>query len=108
MMEYKGYKAQIKYDNEARIFHGEVLGIRDVITFQGTCVGELETAFIDSVDDYLDFCRERGEKPDKPFSGKFMLRINPEIHQQISQRSKEEEKSMNEWISEVINHALTH
>jgi predicted HicB family RNase H-like nuclease len=65
-MKYKNYEASVTYDEDARIFHGEVLHLRDVITFQGESVNELEQAFHDSVDDYLEFCKERGEKPEKP------------------------------------------
>ncbi len=75
MMKYKGYTGHVEYDDEAKIFHGEVLGIKDVVTFQGTTVDEIDQAFKDSVDDYLAFCKERGEEPDRPFSGKFNLRI---------------------------------
>lgn len=106
MMEYKGYKGIIAFDDEARIFHGEVFGIRDVVTFQGTCVEELEQAFRDSVEDYLDFCRSRGEQPEKPFSGKFNLRLQPELHMQVALRAKQENKSMNEWINETLSHAV--
>ncbi len=68
MLEHKGYKGQVEFDDEAGIFHGEVLGTRDVITFEGTSVRELKRAFRDSVDDYLGFCAQRGEEPDKPFT----------------------------------------
>ena len=74
-MKYKGYTGHVEYDDEAKIFHGEVLGIKDVVTFQGTTVDEIEQAFKDSIDDYLAFCAQRGEEPDRPFSGKFNLRI---------------------------------
>ncbi len=63
-MKYKGYIGQTEYDDEAKIFHGEVVGLSDIITFQGKSAEELEEAFCDSVDDYLVFCRERGEKPE--------------------------------------------
>ena len=63
MMEYKGYLAQVEFDDEASLFHGEVINIRDVITFQGQSVDELRQAFEDSVEDYLEFCAERGEQP---------------------------------------------
>lgn len=63
-MKYKGYTGHAVYDDNAKIFHGEVLGIRDVITFQGTMVDELEQAFKDSIEDYLDFCAERKELPE--------------------------------------------
>ena len=72
MLKYKGYTGHVEFDDEAGIFHGEVLDTRDVITFQGKQVEELRKAFRDSVDDYLEFCDERNEEPDKSFSGKFM------------------------------------
>ncbi len=65
-MKYKGYLAHVKFDDEANIFHGEVINTRDVITFQGQTVAELKKAFEDSVEDYLAFCSERGEEPDRP------------------------------------------
>ncbi len=68
MLTYKGYTGHVAYDDESGIFHGEVLDTRDVITFQGTTVDGIERAFRESVDDYLEFCQERGEEPDKPFS----------------------------------------
>lgn len=66
MMTYKGYIGHVTYDDEAKLLHGEVINIRDVVTFQGQSVDELEQAFHDSVDDYLEMCVERGEAPDKP------------------------------------------
>ncbi len=105
-MEYKGYKAVIEYDDDAKLFHGEVFGVRDVITFQGICVDELEQALKDSVEDYLEFCEERGVKPEKPFSGNFNVRIKPEIHEQVALQAKKESKSMNQWISEKLESAI--
>jgi predicted HicB family RNase H-like nuclease len=66
MREYRGYRGRVEFDAEAKIFHGEVVGTRDVITFQGVSLEELAAAFRVSVDDYLEFCAERGEKPDRP------------------------------------------
>ncbi len=77
------------------IFHGEVTDLRDIVTFQGRSVDELKTAFQESVDDYLDFCSERGEKPDKPYSGKFVLRIDPQLHRKLAALSSEEGASLN-------------
>ena len=68
MMEYKGYIGEVDFDDEARHFHGEVVNTTDVITFQGESVADLTKAFRESVADYLEFCRQRGEAPDKPFS----------------------------------------
>ena len=83
MMEYKGYFAKVEFDDETDIFHGEVINLRDVVTFQGQIVDELHQSFRDSIDDYLEFCAERGEEPDKPYSGKFMVRVEPELHKNI-------------------------
>ncbi len=62
-MEYKGYIGEASFDSDARIFHGEIINTKNVVTFQGTSVEELEKSFRDSVDDYLDWCREDGLKP---------------------------------------------
>ena len=67
-MEYKGYNATVEFDDEAEIFHGEVALVRDVITFQGTSVDELRQAFRDSIEEYLEWCAERGEAVEKPMS----------------------------------------
>ncbi len=65
MLQYKGYTGHVEFDGEAGLFHGEVIDLRDVVTFQGTSVEDLERSFQDSVDDYLEFCEERGEGPNR-------------------------------------------
>ncbi len=102
-MNYKGYSGTVKFDDEAELFHGEVLGLRDVVTFQGVSVEELKTSFEDSVDDYLEFCEERGESPDKPFSGKFLVRIDPVLHRRLYELSAEEGESLNGWIASRLD-----
>jgi predicted HicB family RNase H-like nuclease len=102
MLEYKGYTGKVEFDPEAGLFHGEVLDTRDVITFQGTSVEELQQAFRDSVDDYLDFCKERNEEPDKPFSGRLMVRLSSDLHRKLYVEAKRGGKSLNELISERL------
>jgi len=87
-MKYKGHEASIQFNEDANIFHGEVINTRDVITFQGTSVKELKRAFENSVEDYLAFCKERGEEPDKPFSGNLVVRIRPDLHRQLYTQAK--------------------
>lgn len=106
-MKYKGYHGQVNYDEEAKLFHGEVVGLRDVITFQGTSVDELEQAFKDSIDEYLDFCKELGRAPEKPFSGKLVLRLPPEMHERAAYQAKCNGVSLNTWIKKGIEHLLT-
>lgn len=103
MLNYKGYTGQVSYDDEARIFHGEVLDTRDVITFQGRSVEEIEQAFRESVDDYLEICRERGEQPDKPFSGKFVLRMTPQLHHKLFLKASRSGKSLNRWVVDTLD-----
>jgi predicted HicB family RNase H-like nuclease len=106
MMEYKGYIGKVEFDSEAEIFHGEVINIRDVITFEGSSVEELNQAFRDSVDDYLEFCSLRGEEPEKPFSGKFVIRLSPELHREAFIKARLSDKSLNSWVSEVLEKAV--
>ncbi len=105
MMEYKGYVGKVEFDNEAGIFHGEVLDTRDVITFQGQSVDELKTAFQGSIDDYLAFCEQRGEEPNKPFSGRFVTRVAPELHRQVNLAASISGKSLNAWVAEQLQAA---
>ena len=105
MLEYKGYKGRVEFDPEARIFHGEVLNTRDVITFQGTSVAELELALRESVDDYLEYCSRRGELPDKPFTGRLMVRLPPELHRELYVEARGEGKSLNQLIAERLQRA---
>lgn len=106
MMEYQGYIATVEFDDEAGIFHGEVINLRDVVTFQGESVEELRQAFKDSIEDYLDFCSTRNEEPERPFSGKFSLRIDPSLHRRISTQARLAKKSLNHWINETLENAV--
>lgn len=101
-MKYKDYEATVKFDDETEVFYGEVSNTRDVITFQGSSVEELKKAFEDSVEDYLEFCRERGEEPDKPFSGNVVLHISPELHHRLSKKAKQKGKTLNSLIEESL------
>lgn len=106
MMEYKGYIGKVEIDEEAGILYGEVINIRDVITFEGKSVNEVQKAFRESVDDYLDFCAQRGESPEKPFSGKFVVRLPAELHRKAYIQAKLADKSLNGWVTEVLENVL--
>lgn len=107
-MSYKGYQAVILYDEEAEFFHGEVVDLRDVITFQGKSVSELQTALAGSVDDYLAFCKQRGEEPEKPFSGQFVVRIDPPLHRAVATAAKRAGVSLNKWVATTLERATAH
>ncbi len=104
MLEYKGYVGTVEADDG--IFHGRVAGLRDVVTFGGESFAEVEQAFRDSVDDYLAFCAERGEAPDRPHSGKILLRLTPQAHRRAALRAQAEGVSLNQWIARRIESGI--
>jgi predicted HicB family RNase H-like nuclease len=104
-MNYKGYIGHVEFDEEHEMFVGEVINTKDVITFQSDTAHGLKEEFINSVGDYLDFCEERNESPEKPFSGKFNLRIPPELHREIYVAARHSGMSLNTWVSSVLRHA---
>lgn len=106
VMHYKGYEAVIEFDEDADIFHGEVIDLKDIITFQGTSAAELKQALADSVEDYLSFCAERGEEPEKPFSGQFVVRAEPKLHKAVSNAAKKDGVSLNKWVTAALERAV--
>lgn len=105
MMIYKGYTASVEVDVEAGILFGRVLDINDVITFKAKTVEEARQEFQNSVDDYLAFCEDLNEEPDKPFSGKLPFRTTPEHHRKIFIAAKKSGKSINAWMDEILTDA---
>jgi len=99
MPKHKGYIGVMEVDEEAGLIHGEVINTRDVLTFQGKTVKEAKKAFIETVEDYLAFCAERGEHPERPFSGKFQIRLTPEEHRRIYAEARRAGMSLNQYIT---------
>lgn len=101
-MIYKGYAARIEYSDEDSCFIGHIAGIKDVVGFHGESVAELKAAFEEAVDDYLATCEKLGRAAQKPYSGKLMLRVPPEIHARAAMMAQAAGKSLNTWASEVL------
>ena len=99
MMTYKGYLGDARIDVEAGVFRGKVANIADTVTFQGKTVEEVDRAFRESVDDYLEFRASRNEAPDKPFSGRIPLRVKPRVHRALSTAAKLNDQSLNAFIA---------
>jgi predicted HicB family RNase H-like nuclease len=102
MIKYKGYAGVVELDEESEVFFGRVIGLRDVITFQGSSVAEVIQAFHGSVDDYLEFCAERGESPEKPYSGQFVLRVDPRLHGAMARAAEAQSTSLNALIEDTL------
>ena len=106
MMTYKGYAAHIEYSDEDGCFVGHIAGIRDVVGFHGESVAELRAAFVEAVDDYLATCARLGRPPQKPYSGRLLLRIDPALHARVATLAAAQGKSLNAWAQEALQQAV--
>jgi predicted HicB family RNase H-like nuclease len=105
VMTYKGYSARVEYDDEDGILFGQVAGIRDGVGFHADNVEELRAAFHEAVDDYLETCAKVGKEPQKPYSGKMMFRVSPDVHRRAALAAELSGKSLNQWAEDVIDRA---
>ena len=105
MIEYKGYTGTFEYDPELELMAGHVIDLRDEIYFEGESVAELKSSMHRAVDHYLAVCNERGDTPDKPFSGQLRLRMDPQLHRSVVIAASTAGKSLNTWIIEAIEGA---
>jgi predicted HicB family RNase H-like nuclease len=106
-MTYQGYAARIEYSDEDEAFVGRIAGIRDVVGFHGESVHDLRAAFMEAVDDYLETCKKLGRAPQKPYSGKILLRVDPGIHARAAASAEAQGKSLNAWAQEVLEKAVS-
>ena len=101
-MKYKGYEAIIKYSDEDETFVGEVINTQDILVFDGASVRQVTDSFHAVIDDYLNDCEAEGKEPDKPFSGQFLMRVNPELHRALAISAKRSGKSLNGFVTEKL------
>ena len=106
-MSFKGFAARVEYSEEDGCFVGHIAGIRDVIGFHGESVAELRAAFEEAVDDYLATCKKLKQAPNKPYSGQFRLRLAPELHARAAMVAETRGKSLNAWVSDVIEKSIS-
>lgn len=102
IMTYKGYSARIDYDDEDGILFGQIAGIHDGVGFHADSVEDLRAAFNEAVDDYLETCAKIGKEPQKPYSGRMMFRVNPDVHRKAAIAAELSGKSLNQWAEEAL------
>lgn len=107
-MIYKGYAARIEFDGRDNIFVGRIAGIRDIVSFHADTVADLRKAFEEAVEDYLETCAAVGKKPEKPASGKMMLRVPPEVHRAALIAAETSGISLNQWAAQALSEAAHH
>ena len=105
-IKHKGYTFKYCIDEENGVLFGEVVGINDVVTFQAKTVVGLIREFKASVEDYIDFCEESGVEPKKPYSGRFVVRITPELHREAAALADSNGGSLNSLISKCVQDHL--
>ncbi|WP_449434602.1 type II toxin-antitoxin system HicB family antitoxin [Pseudomonas putida] len=105
VMTYRGYAARIEYSDEDQLLIGHVAGIRDVIGFHGESINELRQAFVEAVDDYIETCERLGREPQKAYSGKLSLRLEPALHASVAAKAELAHKSINQWVSDILSNA---
>ena len=105
-MSHKGYTARVEYDERDDIFVGRILGTRSIISFHGETVAQLRSEFELAVKEYLADCKREGVHPEKPASGKLLLRVPPEVHGRALVAAQAAGKSLNQWATEVLQQAV--
>lgn len=103
MIKYKGYIGKVTYDSTLKIFHGDVIGLQHVITFEGKNPEELERSFKDAIEDYLEMCKDENIKPERTFTGKFIVRIPVDLHKRLAQEAMMQKKSLNAYLIETLS-----
>jgi len=102
VMSIDGYHAKIEYDPELDLFRGEILGLNGGADFYGKSPKELRAEFKKSLDVFLEVCKEKGIEPRRNFSGKFNLRIPPDLHERLAIAAQAEGKSINTLAQEAL------
>ena len=104
-MTYKGYTGTVEYSEDDGVLFGRMAGIDDIVSYEGESVTELREAFREAVDDYLDHCQEIGKKPNRPYSGKFTLRLAPSLHAKLAAQAQAVGKSLNQYAADLLAQA---
>ncbi|KPU43926.1 HicB family protein [Oxobacter pfennigii] len=103
-IHYRDYIGSVEFSEEGEIFHGKVIGIKDLISFEGDSVKSLIEDFHNAVDEYLEFCEQNGKLPEKPFKGTFNVRIQPELHRKAVLAASARGISLNAFVEDAIRH----
>ncbi|MBS1682705.1 MAG: type II toxin-antitoxin system HicB family antitoxin [Bacteroidetes bacterium] len=107
VLEYKGYKGSVEFSAEDQVFFGKIIGIRDVVTFEGVTVKELNSSFRNAVNGYLETCSNLGKDPDKEFKGSFNVRLTAKLHRLAAIKSATEKISLNKFVEKAVEKAVS-
>jgi predicted HicB family RNase H-like nuclease len=102
LIDYKGYTGVFEFDPSIDAFHGRIVGLRDVVTFEGRSLDELRRAMAESVEDYLELCAEAGKDPERSYRGEFLVRTSPELHRAVAVEAESAGMSLNAWVEATL------
>lgn len=103
ILEYKGYYAEVHFNSEDEVFYGKIIGINDLVSFEGTTVKQLKKEFQEAVEDYLATCQELGKEPEKTYKGTFNVRIPSELHRQAALQAALKKMTLNDFVRQAID-----
>lgn len=106
ILEYKNYFATVHFNADDEVFHGKIIGINDVVSFEGTTVKQLKAAFQEAVEDYLETCAELGKEPEKTYKGSFNIRIPSELHREAARHAALKNMSLNDFVRYAIDYLI--
>ena len=101
-LHYKGYTGTVKYSEEDKIFHGKIVGIKSLISYEGDSVKTITQDFMNAIDEYLEHCAAWGDEPEKPYKGSFNIRIESDLHQQAALTASSRGMTLNSFVEEAI------
>jgi predicted HicB family RNase H-like nuclease len=105
VMTIGGYQALIAFDPEISMFRGEFLGLNGGADFYAADVAGLHREGESSLKVFLQACQQRGIEPRKQYSGKFVLRLDPDVHEAATIAAAAHGKSLNQWAVETLREA---
>lgn len=106
-IHYRDYTGSIDFSEEDEVFHGKIVGIKALISFEGDSVQTLTEDFHNAVDEYLEYCEKNGKQPERPFKGSFNVRIQPELHRKAALTASARGLSLNAFVEDAIRHNVS-
>ncbi|RYE28857.1 MAG: type II toxin-antitoxin system HicB family antitoxin [Sphingobacteriaceae bacterium] len=105
-LKYQDYTATIAYSADDEVFFGKVVGLNDLLLFEGTSVAELKQAFVEAIDDYLETCKNLGKSPDKTYKGSFNVRVPASLHKRAAIIASQHHITLNDFVKTALTYAI--
>ncbi|QKJ28318.1 type II toxin-antitoxin system HicB family antitoxin [Mucilaginibacter mali] len=108
IIQYQNYYASVHFSAADEVFYGKILGINDLVSFEGASVKELKAAFEEAVEDYIEFCAEIGKTPEKTYKGTFNVRVSSALHKEAAIFAAVNNITLNDFVKKALSFTLSH